>query len=643
MDPFKTAAEVIPKMKAAGADVLVAMTHFEYGDDVKLARQFPEIDLIVGGHEHFAITSMVGSTMISKADSDAKTVARHDFSRSSPDAPLQRHFELIRVDGEIEDEAGVAAVVANFEAKLDVELSKSVGKTEVALNAVAEELRSREVNLGNFFTDAMREATGAEIAMMNSGSIRSNTVYNPGPLTRRDLLAMHPFGGTATKVEVDGATLLAALNNGFSKIGESAGRFPQVSGMKVHVDPKLPVGERVGEVTVLGKPLELERTYVVSINDYMLAGGDGYDMFAKAKVLLNAESSPLLISVLEERVTEKIAIAPQVEGRIQFAGAEVPLTAKKVPIILDTDMGADGVLGMLYMLKSPRIDLRAITLVNGLGDVDAGVENTLRILSLTGNTAVPVAAGQPRPLEGDRAFPDFWRKRANTLGGEETMSLLPEAKTAPFDGQAEDLMLTQLRASKDPVTIVAMGPLTNVAMAIKQDPEVISKIRKIIVMGGAIKELGNVDKPFVGIENSAAEWNFYIDPHAAQVVIDSGVSVVLVPLDATNNLPISPAFVQKVRDSPRDATSELLLGLLNSVEDGIEGGWFFFWDTLAAVASSRAEIMATYPVRIEVDLEPGPTIGRTKVVETGGTEVRISEEVNPEAFEKNFLEVVLDL
>jgi pyrimidine-specific ribonucleoside hydrolase len=280
--------------------------------------------------------------------------------------------------------------------------------------------------------------------------------------------------------------------------------------------------------------------------------------------------------------------------------------------------------------------------VNGIAHVDAGVENALKILALTGDGAIPVAAGQSAPLEGMRAFPEFWRVQANTLGSGETRTRLPDSGAEPYKGTAEDLIIEKLKASKIPITIIAMGPLTNVALALKKDPDIAPKIRKIIAMGGAIKVLGNVDQPFVGIDNSAAEWNFYIDPHAAEAVIKSGVSVVLVPLDATKNLPISPAFVQKVRESPRDATSELLLSLLTSIEDGVEGGWFFFWDTLAAVAATRSEIMATYPARIEIVLENGPSLGQTKSVETGGMEVRVSEEVNREALEKDFLEVVLD-
>ena len=636
-DPFEVAAETLPKMKAEGADVIVAMTHLAYGDDVRLAGKFPEIDLILGGHEHFAIASFVGGTLISKADSDARTVARHDLTRSGPDAPVQRHYELIHIDESFEDKPEVSVVVGKFEAQLDKALDLTVGRTESKLNAVSEDLRSREVNLGNFFADSMRDATGAQCAIVNSGSIRSNTTYGPGEVTRRDLLAIHPFGGTATKVELDGATLKATLENGVSQIDESAGRFPQVSGLTFGIDPSATAGERISDVTVLGKPINLSQNYVVSINDYMLAGGDGYEMLKDAKVLLNAESSPLLVNVLEESLAAQKVIAPAVEGRMKIVGRDTVVAAAKKPIILDTDMGIDSVLGMLYLLKSPEIDMQAITVVNGIAEISAGATNARKICALTGNQDIPIGVGPPKPLQGDRAFPDFWREQANTLGD----AKLPDIEAPASELEAADLILQSLKESKEPITIVAMGPLTNVALALQKEPSAAEKIEQIIVMGGAIERPGNVDKPFVGIRNSVAEWNFYLDPHAADIVLNSGAKIMLVPLDATYNLPISPEFMQRIAESPRDQTSELLLNLLKAVEDGIDGGWFFFWDTLAAVAAAQSEIVATNPVKLTIETRDEYTLGQSRL-DGDGVDVRVTEEVNPEAFEAHFLQAVLD-
>lgn len=640
-DPFETAAQILPQMKKEGADVIIAITHLEYADDVKLAQRFPQIDLILGGHEHFAITSSVGSTLISKADSDAKTIARHDLNRLAPGAPLERHFELLPITDKIADEPGVAKVVAQYEERLSAELDLPVGITTTELDAVAENVRSQETALGNLFADAMRQATSAEIAILNGGSIRSNRVYPAGVLSRRDVLAMHPFGGTSVLVEASGAAVLAALNNGVSKLGEVAGRFPQVSGVTFSVDPQAPVGNRVRDVQVGGEKLDLNRNYKVAIGDYMSVGGDGYKMFESSKVLLNAESAPLLIGALEETIKAKGTVSPRVEGRIRFLKAgSTPAVSARRPVILDTDMGIDSALGLLYLLKSPNVDLRAVSVVNGVAEVSFGVENARRILALTGNGSTPVAGGQSTPLVGKRAFPEFWRKQANTLGG--ALQNFPSPLTKLSAGKSEDLILSELNKSNQPVTIVAMGPLTNIALALRKQPAASAKIKEIVVMGGALKEAGNVDKPFVGIKNSVAEWNFYLDPQAAREVLKSGAPIRLLPLDATKTLPITPAFVQRLRDSKRDQTSELLLSLLTAVDDGVQGGWYYFWDTVAAVAVARPEVAGNYAAQIEVVTQEGPTSGQTKIVPTGGTNVRVGEEFNRQVFEDDFLKTVLD-
>jgi inosine-uridine nucleoside N-ribohydrolase len=536
----------------------------------------------------------------------------------------------------------VAKVVAQYEDKLSAELDKPVGKTDTPLDAVAENVRAREIGLGDLFADAMKEATGADIAILNSGSIRSNRVYEPGVLTRRDVLAMHPFGGSAVLVEATGRAILEALNNGVSKMDESAGRFPQVSGLQFTVDAKKPVGSRVQNVLANGQPLDLDRKYKVAVTDYMAKGGDGYKSIAASKLLVNAESSPLLVDAVREKIQKTGTVAPRVEGRIRFAEAPAPATIAKRPLILDTDMGIDSVLGMLYLLKSPTVDLRAVTISNGVADVKAGTQNALRILELTGNRAIPVAAGPSTPLVGQRGFPSFWREQADTLGGEGALKLLPAAVAKPFKGSAADLIIQELNRSSEPITIVTMGPLTNIALALRKNPQAAKKIGEIIAMGGALRVPGNVDKPFVGIKNSVAEWNFYIDPQAAREVLQSGVSIRLLPLDASQSLPITPAFVKRLREGRRDATSNLLLALLDAVDDGIEGGWYYFWDTLAGVVAARPDVAGSYGAQVQVETKDGPTLGQTRIVENGGASVRVGEEINRQKFEDYYLNVVMD-
>lgn len=633
LDPMETAAKYVALLEGKGVDVIVAITHLDYAYDVALAERFPQIDLILGGHEHFAINSLVGNALITKPGSDARNATRIDVSRPRPDAPLEKHFELIPITPAIEDDPETAALVAQWEGRLEGELDIVVGTTAVPLDAVAESVRSGESNLGNFIADAMLAETAAEIAILNGGSIRSNRVYPAGELTRRSLVAIHPFGGTICAVELSGDAILRALNHGVARLEEVVGRFPQVGGMRFRIDPERPPGDRVLDVMVGDAPLDPEHDYQVAIVDYVLEGGDGYAMFSEGRVLIGPEEGSLLVTALEEAVRARGEIRPRVEGRIQLPGT-VHRAAAQRRAILDTDLGIDGVIGMLYLLKAPEVEVAAITLVHGITDRRPAGANAVRILELTGHTSIPVAFGSRRPLEGYRAFPSFWREQANELGG----ARLPHT-TRAAGKKGVDLMISTLEQSAEPMTIIAMGPLTNVAAALRRRPDLLPKIAEIAVMGGAVNVRGNVGNPYVGIRNNAAEWNFYLDPHAAREVLDSGARIRLMPLDATQSLPVTPEFVDRIRGRPRDQTSELLLALLEAVRDGIEAGWYYFWDSLAAVATARTDILACAEERIEVVTQAGSRLGQTRPA-PGGAEVCVVEEINREAFEDHLVEAI---
>jgi 2',3'-cyclic-nucleotide 2'-phosphodiesterase (5'-nucleotidase family) len=338
----------VPLLKEQGAQVVVAITHLSYAEDRLLAKRFPQIDVVIGGHEHYPITGMEGRTLISKAGSDARWVARIDIvgsddgpqshgsgaSRGPGGSPgptgsarsgagassraslVAKFFELIPITNEIPDEPQTAAVVQEYEERLSGELDTVVGEIAVPLEARSIRLRVGEQPIGNLFADAIRSDVNAEAALINSGSIRGDRVYPPGPLTRRTLLAMHPFGNVVCAVDVTGAVLLAALNNGVAKLPASAGQFPQVSGLTFTVDPNAPPGSRIRNAAVNGQPLVESRRYRVAIPDYVFNGGDGYSMFGGQRVLVGPESGNLLVSVVERFVSAQRQVAPALEGRI---------------------------------------------------------------------------------------------------------------------------------------------------------------------------------------------------------------------------------------------------------------------------------------------------------------------------------------
>jgi len=314
LDPYESAAKYLPALRAEKVNAIVAITHLTLAEDQALVERFPEIDLVIGGHEHSPITVTQNRTLISKAGSEAEYVARIDLARRGE--ALDRHFELIPIDSRLPDEPETARVVANYERRLGTEMDTVIAASLVDLDAVSLRLRSGESALGNMVADAMRESVNADVAMVNSGTIRGDRVYPAGAWTRRTLLNMHPFGNVVVEVEMTGRLLLEALTYGVSRLPAAAGQFPQVSG--VTMDVHLTGPERVRNVRVGSVPLDLDRTYTVGLLDFLLTGGDGYSMFARAKPLVRAEAGELLVSVMEKYMSARRTLSPAIEKRINI-------------------------------------------------------------------------------------------------------------------------------------------------------------------------------------------------------------------------------------------------------------------------------------------------------------------------------------
>jgi len=315
----EAAAKYLPVLKRAGVDVIVALTHLTFKEDRQLAAKFPEIDVTIGGHEHYPITAVESHTVISKAGSDARFVARIDLLRgAAPRRALERFFELMPITSALADDPATAAVADSFEKRLGTELDKVVGTTTTPLDATDQRLVG-EGALGNLIADALRENVNADVALSNAGGARGSRVYPAGPVTRRLLLSIHPFGNVACEVAVSGRVLLDALNHGVSQLPGGAGQFPQLSGVTMKVNVAAPAGRRVSDVRVNGQPIDLMKTYTVALPDYVMSGGDGYAMFQGQKVLVDAQSGDLMVLALEKYIAKRGTVSPSIEGRIVIA------------------------------------------------------------------------------------------------------------------------------------------------------------------------------------------------------------------------------------------------------------------------------------------------------------------------------------
>lgn len=317
------ARETVPKMRAAGINTIVAITHLYMHQDKELAK-CADIDLILGGHEHTLLQSSSNGVPIFKMTADAREVGKFDLYIDSKTGRVQSmDWNIIPVNSKIEDAPEFIDVLAKYKDKL-IELNAKVGMTSVQLDATSLSSRTKETNIGNFIADAYRKATGADISLVNGGSIRADFIYEPGPLKKRDVTLMMPFNNQVVKVEMNGKLLRRVLEHGVARSGpgedSEPGRFPQVSGVSFTYDGTKPAGSRVKDILVGGKPIEDNKNYTFATSYFLVSrGGDGYTMLSEAKLLTtDLSTAPRDMEIFEQAIKSAPGktIAPKVEGRI---------------------------------------------------------------------------------------------------------------------------------------------------------------------------------------------------------------------------------------------------------------------------------------------------------------------------------------
>jgi 5'-nucleotidase/UDP-sugar diphosphatase len=308
-------------LRRDGADIVVAVTHTDRDTDNAIVRS-RLVDVLLTGHDHDLAISYDGRTVMVESSEEGNFVTAIDFvatvagegaNRRVTWAPSFRVHDSSTVDPDPE----VAAVVKRYEDALAKELDVEIGTSAGELDSRSATVRSQEAAIGNLVADAIKESTGGDVAITNGGGIRANKQYPAGvKLTRRDILSELPFGNSTSLVEVAGADIKAALENGVSQLEQRAGRFPQVSGLNFEVDSKAPAGSRVSNIQVNGEPLDPAKKYKVATNNFMLTGGDGYVPFTRGRVLIGTTDGKLMANEVMAYVRKKGTIDSKVEGRI---------------------------------------------------------------------------------------------------------------------------------------------------------------------------------------------------------------------------------------------------------------------------------------------------------------------------------------
>ncbi|MEV7857984.1 nucleoside hydrolase [Streptomyces hirsutus] len=288
-----------------------------------------------------------------------------------------------------------------------------------------------------------------------------------------------------------------------------------------------------------------------------------------------------------------------------------------IPVIIDCDTGVDDALALLFAVRHPGIDLRAVTCVAGNTDVDGVVRNTLTVLETAGAPAVPVARGAERPLI------EAPRSAAHVHGHDGMGDLgLPAPRRTPADVDAVTLLRREILASPRPVTLVPTAPLTNIALLLRTHPEVTRNIERIVFMGGAAG---------AGNATPVAEFNVWHDPEAAAILLTAGVPITMYGLDVFNRVVVPAAEVRRLRASTepgarlagdllahRPAAPGTTAGgtggtAVHATVDGPDEAAGGLGDAGALCAVVDPEGLTTHRLPVEVSLAPGPTRGQTVV------------------------------
>ena len=269
-------------------------------------------------------------------------------------------------------------------------------------------------------------------------------------------------------------------------------------------------------------------------------------------------------------------------------------------IIIDTDPGVDDSLTFLLALASPEIKLEALTTSQGNVTLDKATRNALSVLELARSSHIPVAAGSIVPLVQPLRASAYVHGESG-IGN----SHLPEPHTKPVSQHAVDYLIERVLAEPNEISIFPIAPLTNIAMAIRKEPRFAGSVKELVIMGGAIQEGGNM--------TALAEFNIYVDPHAAHIVFHSGIPITLIPLDVTHKCLLKQQHVDRLMqiNSPisnfiRDT---LEVYLKSSLALGYAGSSLHDPLTLATIIAP--ELLTLREYYVDVDISGGVSMGKT--------------------------------
>ena len=308
-------------LRQEGADFVCAVLHCNRGDGFAL-QYARAAELLLTGHTHDLFVNFDDKCALVESGYDAHYVTCVDVAITVREDGGKRtttwwpQFRVIDT-ATVTPDPQIAAAVATLQAALIDKMSEMLCTTAVALDSSTSTVRTREAAIGNLFADAMRIGTHADAAVLNGGGIRAGKDYQPGArISYGDVLAELPFNNRIVVVEIGGADLRRAMENGLSALPAASGRFPQVSGIALEFELARAPGSRITAMRVGGAALDEGKIYRVALLDYLARGGDDYAMFASAKRITPDNDAPMMVNEVVEYLRKIGTARTGVEGRV---------------------------------------------------------------------------------------------------------------------------------------------------------------------------------------------------------------------------------------------------------------------------------------------------------------------------------------
>jgi purine nucleosidase len=302
------------------------------------------------------------------------------------------------------------------------------------------------------------------------------------------------------------------------------------------------------------------------------------------------------------------------------------------PVIHDNDGHVDDLLSTILLWLAPEIDLLAVTVSDGDCYVQQAYEALVKIATFLDLEGAEIGLSED-PVANP--FPENWRRESYIIN--ELPIFSDNSLKKPYQSgrprKTQVLVSDCLANSRKPVTVVTTGPLTNIAPIFESRPELKEKVEEIVIMGGAVNVPGNVEQ---GDHDGSAEWNLFADPGAAKSIFDSGIPIKLIPLDVTNQVPMTREFLAHLDEQADAHRASRLAAKIYSLVKGFN---YYFWDTLTALAVIEPELFTFKDMRLEI-VASGKSQGKTAPVFFGGKKVKVATQLQKELFQDHVLKIL---